>query len=396
MKLLVSTVAPYAWVRLDKYDRPVEKGQFVEAAFLNTFPRQVTSVIGVAPAVSNTIHRISIPTKNRANMLAALPFALEDSLSEDLEHLHFTVLHWVPGGDLEVMVIARDAVMRWIEMFADAGVKLDAIISEHALLPIHPDCTATVVKQSDDQFMVKTDPYMGFVLDRDAFDAWWDIESNQQIATAVNDQPLALELKAKGGTQVSHWAIGDDFRSWLEQVPGQLKKAVSMLQGEFEPLHLKPGNSLLTVAATLVLLALAALGVSNWLEAERLQQQYETNQQAIRGLFEEAFPGEEYLDRPRRQIASLLSISEDQPASEMFQYLLSVAADVIPANKAELEEVNYRDEQMQLGVSAPNFSTLDKITAQINARQDIQAALISSGTRDRSVTGQIKLMRRAQ
>lgn len=395
MKLLVSTVAPYAWVRLDKHDRPIEKGQFMEAAFLNTFSREVTSVIAVAPAVSATIHRISIPTKNRANMLAALPFTLEDSLSEDLEHLHFTVLNWIPGGELDVMVIARDTVKRWIELFADAGVKLDALISEYALLPIHPDCTTTIVKQSDDQFIVKTDPSMAFVLDRDAFDDWWALESNQQLAAGVNDQALALELKAKGGTQVSHWAIGDDFRSWLEQVPGQVKQAVSILQGEFEPLHLKPGNTLLTTAATLVLLALAALGVSNWVEAEHLQQQLDANQQTIRSLFDEAFPGEEYLDRPRRQIASLLSISEDQPASEMFQYLLSVAAEVVPENQAELEEVNYRDEQMQLGVSAPDFSTLDKMTAQINAREDIQAALISSGTRDRGVVGQIKLMRRA-
>jgi len=396
MKLLVSTVAPFAWVRLDKHDRPVEKGQFREAAFLNTIPAQVSSVIGVAPAVSNTIHRIAIPTKNRANMLAALPYSLEDSLSEDLEHLHFSVLNWVPGGDIDVMVVSRDAIAGWIEVFADAGVKLDAIISEHALLPIHPDCTATIAKQAEDQFIVKTDPYLGFVLDQDAFDAWWSLESNQQLATAVNDQALAVALKAKGGTQISHWAIGDDFRSWMEQVPAQLKQAVSMLQGEFEPLHLKPGNSLLTIAATIVLLALGALGVSNWVEAERLQQQYESNQQDIRSLFDEAFPDEEYLDRPRRQIASLLSISEDQPASEMFQYLLSVAADVVPENQAELEEVNYRDEQMQLGVSAPNFSTLDQITAQINARDNIQAALISSGTRDRNVIGQIKLMRSAQ
>ncbi len=393
MKLLVSTVEPYAWVRLDKHDKPVEKGQFIEAAFLNTFPKQVKAVIAVAPADATTFHRVDIPTKNRANMLAALPYALEDKLSEDLEQLHFTVLNWVPGGAVDVVVIARQALSQWIQTFSEAGVTLDGIVAEHALLPIHPDCDATIILQQPDQFIVKCDPTISFTLDRDAFDDWWSLEDNRQLKIAVNDQTLAQQLKSQGGEQVSHWAIGTDFRSWMEQAPELLRGAVSLLQGEFEPAHLKPNSRLLNIGAALTLVALLAMAASNWLEVKQLQQQTDANLAATRSLFEQAFPGQEYLDRPRRQIASLLSISEDQPASELFQYLLSIAAEVLASNNAELEEMNYRDEQMQIGLSAANFATLDNISAQLNARDDIRAALISSGTRDQRVTGQIKIAR---
>lgn len=393
MKLLVSTVAPYAWVKLDKRDRPVDKGQFIEAAFLNTYPRQVRSVIGVAPSDSTAFHQIEVPTKNRGNMLAALPYALEDSLSEDIEDLHFTVLKWVPGGMVQVAVIASKTLLDYIHIFEEAGVTLDAIVPELSLLPVHPDSDAVIIKQAEDQLLVKQNGHFSFNLDQDAFDDWWAVAENRQLNIGVNDQALAVELKSQGGEFVSHWAIGSDFRSWLEQVPEQLKNASSLLQGSFEPEHLKPDSRLLNVSAGLALLALLSLGTSNWIQANKLQVQFDANEQAIRQLFDEAFPGEEYLNRPRRQIASLLSISEDQPASELFQYLLSISAEVIPKNGAKLEELNYRDEQMQMGVSAPNFASLDEITAQINARKDIQAALISSGTRDQRVTGQIKMAR---
>lgn len=393
MKLLVSTVAPYFWVKLNKHGKPIENGQFRDAAFINTIPKSVTSVIGVAPADSITFHSVDIPTKRQANMLSAVPYALEESLSEEIENLHFTVMSWTPGAPAQVAVIAKDRLSQWIHIFQEAGIELDSIVPELALLPIHPDCTATIIMREDDQFVVKSAEYESILCDQEAFEYWWSEAQNQQAETAVNSQELAVELKSMGGVNVSHWAIGEDFRSWLEHVPDQLNSAPSLLHGEFEPEHLKPNSSWLNMAAGLAVGALLLLGVSHWIEANSLQDRYTANQQQIRALFDEAFPDQEYLDQPRRQIASLLSISEGNPASEMFQYLLDVSAQIVPANNAKFEEINYRNQQLQIGVSAPTFAALEQMTSQINARDDIQATLISSGARGKRVTGQIKMAR---
>jgi general secretion pathway protein L len=391
MKLLVSTIAPYSWVKLNSAGKPVEKGQFIEAAFLSTIPRDVSSVIGVAPADTTTFHHVEVPTKKRSNMLAAVPFALEDSLSEEIDQLHFTVMDWAPDRPAQVVIIARKTIELWLETFNSAGVKLDAIVPEQALLPIHPDSGTTLVKQSKNQYAIKTDPYRSFICDQDAFEYWWSDEKNRQLVIGVNNHAFAAELIAKGGDHVSHWAIGDDFRSWLEHAPAQLKSAPSLLHGEYEPEHLKPDSGWLNMAAGLAACALILLGASHWVEASKLQQRYDVNQQAIRVLFDEAFSGEEYLGRPRRQIASLLSISENEPADEMFQYLLGVSAQIAPVNKAELEEINYRDQQLQIGVTVPNFAALEKLTTQIDSLDGLRAVIISSGARDQRVTGQIKI-----
>jgi len=392
MKLLVSTVAPYQWVKLNKQNKPVEQGQFMEAAFLNTIARDITAVIGVAPADSTTFHQIQIPTKKRSSMLAAVPFALEDSLSEEIEQLHFTVMSWTPDGPAQVAIISREKIEAWLAVFEAAGVKLDAIVAEQTLLPIHPDCSTTLVKQSDDCYVVKTGPYESFTCDWDTFEYWWSDEQHRQLRIAVNDQDLAAELIAQGGENVSYWGIGKQFSGWLEHVPAQLDLAPSLLHGRYEPEHLKPGSSWLNAAAGLALCALVLMGADRWIEVNALQQRYDTSQQTIRNLFDEAFPGEEYLDAPRRQIASLLSISEDLPADETFQYLLGASTEAASKNDAELDEINYRDQQIQIGVTAPNFAALEALTTQINAQQGLKAALISSGSRDQKVSGQIKII----
>jgi len=396
MKLLVSTVAPYPWVKLNKHNKPVEKGEFIEAAFISTIPRDVISIIGVAPADTTPFHQVVVPTKKRSTLLAAVPYALEDSLSEDIDQLHFTVMDWVPGGSAQVAVISRIVLQRWLDTFDSAGVKLDAIIPELTLLPVHPESDATLVQQPGSRYIIKTSPYSSFSCDQDAFDYWWSDEENRLLKLAVNDQDLAANLLESGGDHVSHWAVGDDFRSWLEHVPAQLKAAPSLLQGAYEPEHLKPGGSWLNAAAGLSVCALLLLGGSHWVEASKLEQRYQGNQQAIQVLFEEAFPDEEYLGLPRRQIASLLSIREDAPADEVFQYLLSVSTGAAADNSVKLEEINYRDQKLQIGVDAPNFATLEKLATQLDALEGLRAALISSGARDQRVTGQIKIVMAAR
>ncbi len=391
MKLLVSTVAPYKWIKLDKTGAPVEKGQFTQTAFFNTIPRNVSSVIGVAPGNATTFHSVEIPAKKRANMLAAVPYALEESLSEDVDQLHFTVLDWTPEGFAHVMVIAKALLQEWIKTFSDAGVEFDNIISELSLLPIHPVCDASVVKQSADSYAVKSSPYKAFICDQDAFNYWWEDQQQQKLTLSINDRTLASELRSAGIDNVSHWPIGDDFRSWTEQAPELVDKVPQVLHGDYEPEHLKPSASWLNIAAGLAACALVLLGGSHWVEASKLQKQVDENQQEIRALFEEAFPNEEYLDRPRRQLASLLSISEGNPASEVFQYLLGVVTIVVPENQSQIEEINFRDEQLQIGVVASSFAALEQMTAQINEYENLRAVLISSGSRAQRVIGQIKL-----
>ncbi|MEE9447489.1 MAG: type II secretion system protein GspL, partial [Arenicellales bacterium] len=393
MKLIVSTVAPYPWLKLDKNGRPVDKGQFNEKAFLNTFPKEIQSVIGVAPAGSSTFHSVKIPSKRLANIQAAVPYALEESLSEDLDELHFTILDWAPDQPTQVSVIAKQMLKRWVETFSDAGVSLDAIVPELSLLPIHPSSEASVIEQSTGQYAVKINVFNGFACDQETFDYWWSDEANRELNIAVNDKGLAETLKQSGGEKISHWPIGEGFQSWLEHAPDQLNLKHSFLQNAFEPEHLKPKSTWLNVAAGIAAGALILLGASQWFEVNKLQQRYDANQQEIRALFDESFPDQEYLDAPRRQIASLLSISEDNPASEMFQYLLSIATEIMPAHQAKFDEINYRDQQLQVGISAPNFATLEAITTELNKIPDLQAALISSGSTDSGVTGQIKIAR---
>ncbi len=391
MKLLISTHAPHYWVKLNNKGQPVEAGEQSDASLLSALPKGVTSVIGVIPGELVTMHSVEVPTNRYANMLSAIPYTLEEKLSEDIENLHFCVLNWKAGQPASVAVASKETIESSLQLFGDAIGQLDGIIPDYALLPIHSSNSTTVVRAQDDRYFVKQANLSTVVMDQLAFEYWWQ-DADQEASYAVNNRDLANEMKANGGERVSLWEIGENFTQWVNHAPIPDIQQYSLLRAQYEPEHLKPSNDLLNWAVGIAACALILLGGSNWFELQRLKNQHQANQDEIRALFSEAFPDQEYLGQPRRQIATLLSIDDSGGVSEQFQYLLQVVSEIAPQNQAEFLEINFRNEALQVGVTAPTFAALEQMTAQLDDSEGIRAALVSSGSEANSVKGQIKLI----
>ncbi len=391
MKLLISTEAPHQWAKLDKKGMAVDKGELNDESFLSMVPKGITSIIGVLPGELVTLHSVEVPTNRYANMLSAVPYALEEKLSEDIDNLHFSVLDWKAGQAAEVAVISKAALDKTLERFGEAGLTLDSLIPDYALLPIHAESNVMVAQVDTERYIVKQGPYQAAIMDQFALEYWWQEVDKSQSFT-VSQRELANEMKENGGEQVSLWEIGSDFSGWLEHAPLPDTHRFSLLREGYEPEHLKPNNNVLNWAVGIAACALLLLGGSNWLELNNLKTQHQANEDEIKSLFAQAFPEQEYLDQPRRQISSLLSIDDSGDVDEKFQYLLQVVSKIVPENNALFGEINYRNSALQVGVLAPSFATLEKMTTQIDQTDGVRAALVSSGSEADKVKGQIKLI----
>lgn len=391
MKFLISTNAPHHWVKLSSKDAVLEKGQFSEADFMAAVSKGATSIIAVVPGEQVTLHSVAVPTNRQANMLAAVPYALEEKLSEDIDNLHFSVLDWQAGKDAQVAVVSKQTVNSVLALFGDAASRLDGMVPDYAFLPLHANGGSTVVRATAERYLVKQGAFDAMVMDPYAFEYWWQsVDVNKNYA--VNDRDLVSEMQSSGGENVSLWDIGTNFTHWLEHAPTPDLQKYSLLRAAYEPEHLKPKNTLLNWAVGLAAGALLFLGGSNWFELEQLKKQHQANEAEIKALFAATFPEQEYLDQPKRQIAALLSIDLSGSPSEQFQYLLEKASVAAPQNQASFLEINYRNQALQIGVTAPNFAALEQMTAQLDSAQGIRAALVSSSSRGDTVRGQIKLI----
>ncbi len=390
MSLYVSVVAPHEWALTDAEGKVIDSGT---AASLSDVARQQDreSVVGVVPGERVLTRSVQVPSRRRQRVLAALPYALEESLTTDIESLHFALLDWKPGSAATAAVVSRELLRSWSEACAGAGLVLDALVPDYLLLPSHPQTRYTVARMADDRICIREPGNKGVALSLETIEFWWQDIDIESAAIAVNDADLARKLIATGGRMVSEWPIGRTFTEWLGH-HGGMPPPVNLLQGQFRPTHrgrrfraFRPAAALLGTA--LVLTVGADVGEYVWLERRNTQLD-----QQILEVFRGAFPNITRIVNPRAQMQRQIELLRGGEATGgEFQRLLAVVANALPGANATLDEISYRDNVMVVTCNTPDFAGLDRFRQRLEAEPQIRAELLSSGSRDNQVTGRFQL-----
>ncbi len=396
MKLLIALDDPHQWALLDRKNRITNSAL---SPGLESLPplQKVEEVIGIVAGESVLIRELEVPGNRRSNVEAAIPYALEEELTEDVEALHFTLLEWSAGKPATVAIIARDYLDRKIRDFADAGLQLDAVIPEFLILPQHEKSELTIARLDQDRFYIRSGDVMALALDADSFEFWWQSLDRQQTM-AVNDVELARQLIHDGGQSVNHWEIGTDFPAWLTQVPlPNGLPGVSLLQGDYFPRHRKSKNRASKLAVMVGMIAFLVWWGSLTVEYQRLKKEITEATINTYELFARTFPDDLIVDdlsRVKNQVAALINrASSGSDEKSDFTVLLDSVSRVMPKLRAVVEEVSYRDRTMIVACLVPNLATLDKLKTTLNSESGISASLISSGSRDKKVSGRFRLKR---
>lgn len=88
------------------------------------------SVIVLVPATTVLTTTVNIPIKGGSRLRAALPFALEEQLADDIEDLHFAAGTRRDSGQVPVAVVAHEQMSEWLEQLDAAGLAASRIVPE--------------------------------------------------------------------------------------------------------------------------------------------------------------------------------------------------------------------------------------------------------------------------
>ncbi|MDX1518375.1 MAG: type II secretion system protein GspL, partial [Woeseiaceae bacterium] len=80
-----------------------------------------------------------------AKLLAALPYALEDQVADDVDELHFAAGHRDADGTLPVAVVRHDRLEAWLERLEQAGIEATRIVPENHGLARTPNTLSMLV-----------------------------------------------------------------------------------------------------------------------------------------------------------------------------------------------------------------------------------------------------------
>src|SRR6202142_1828053 len=107
------------WVSIDETGVPTAAKQRGPLSLAAAVARSAKVVV-LAPATQILLAEPELPPGSAVKLARAVPFALEELLTEDIDELCFAIGHRQPSGRTPVAVVSRSVLQGWLAELAAA------------------------------------------------------------------------------------------------------------------------------------------------------------------------------------------------------------------------------------------------------------------------------------
>ncbi len=380
------------WVRADETPRHLHCGTLVEASrSLQGGPPVV-----YVPGETVLLTSVNLPRGRRAQLLAALPYALEEQLIDDVERLHCAL--GVPEGDgrWQAAVVDRACVETWLAVLGAAGITPAALLPD-SLLPPAPvdgwrlvcDGERIVIRQSGNRGFVCQAPLLPALLAR----AVTETGCPDRFVLHGCETLPGIEQHCNGSRIETVAPPGGEAGALdpllLEAEPAEL----NLLQGDYSPRSqlaalLRPW---LPAAALLGLLLI--LGLTSQIGEYRELRDYSQRLDArMKQVFRETFPEVKRIVNPRTQMRHRLAALRNGGGSggPGFTAMLARLAPLIRQHpKVEVTHLRYADGRLEIRLVTPDLKTLDALRESLAKHTPWTIELKSANASGGRVDGRI-------
>jgi general secretion pathway protein L len=352
-------------------------------------------VVVLAPAAQILLAEPALPPGSGAKLVRAVPFALEEHLTEDVDQLSFAIGQRRGGGGTPVAVVSRSVLQGWIADLSAAGLEPQAIYPDILAMPENPG--QTVLWLENDRLAVRRPGAMPFAVELAP------VKEALVVAGVIGDPLQASEEPKPKESAILYvtredWArVQSDFEELLAEfaslrvqllADGPLPwlargmnaaDAVNLLQGEFsrtadysERWHrwrLAAG-----LAAALLVVHVAAQA----LQIRQAKHESAALDSEISQIFSSAMPGDASAD-PRRQMQSKLERIRKAGAGPQYflRALQSLSGALAATPKTTISALSYRENALDMTVNAPSLAALSQLT-QFVGKEGLAADIQSS------------------
>jgi general secretion pathway protein L len=382
------------WLTLDESGAPTptrQRGSLSLAAAVWRSGR----VVVLAPSAQILLAEPQLPPGSGAKLVRAVPFALEEQLTEDVDQLTFAVGRRRGAGGTPVAVVSRSVLQAWLAALSAAGLAPNAVYPDISLMPENP--SQTILWLEKERLAVRRPGALPFAVELSP------VKEALVVAGVIAD-PLdsAAEPKLKENailyvTREDWIRVQAQFEELLEEFASlkvqllpdgplpwlargiQSSDAVNLLQGEFSrttDYGVRWRQWRLPAALAVALLMIH-------LTAQALQLRHAKHESAaldgeISQVFSSAMPGDA-ITNPRRQMQSRLErIRKSGGGPQYFLRALQTLAGALAVTpNTTISALSYRDNSLDMTVNAPSLGALSQLT-QFVGKEGLSAEIQSS------------------
>lgn len=363
------------------------------------------SIIVLVPAFSVLTTSVDLPIKSAARLRAALPFALEEQLADDVENLHFASGKRGDDGLLPVAVVARSQMREWLDLLAEAGIRPDRLIPENHGLARIPGTMSMLV--AEDQVMFNDGAASEFAMQgvspSDAI-AVAGVLDNEEARTSghllVYCEPSDETRFEQDWNVLRHELDSVDINLLPDGILPRLavtvgaSRGINLLQGEFSakvdymPL-LRPWRTAAALLVGLLLLGFAGKLV----DYSRLSSEQEALREQFTQTYREIRPRDNReITDPGRIIEELRRDTGTTVSSGVFLPSLQQLSEALQANDgAKIEAISYRAGIIDVRLTAPDVATLDSIQKLVSTSGRFAASIQSTDQVGDKVSSRIQI-----
>jgi general secretion pathway protein L len=364
------------------------------------------AVIVLVPATAVLTTTVDIPVRGGSRLRAALPFALEEQLADDVENLHFAAGTRRDSGLLPAAVVAHTHMQGWLDTLQEAGITASKIVPENHGLARIPGTLSLLI--DDQQVMFNDGADNEFVIQgvkpSDALSMasalTEESDSGASSHLLVYCEPTAEEHFKHDWNALRNELSSVDLNLLPDGVLPRLAvtvasgRGINLLQGRYGPKTelgnlFRPWRHAAILLLTLGVVAFGGKAVDFYrlgLEEGALKAQFTEEYRQLR-------PDDtrEIVD-PVATVNSVRRSIGGPAAMQVFLPSLQQLSMALQQNStADIEAISYRAGVIDVRLSAPDVATLDNIQRLIGDSGRFSASIQSTDQVGDKISSRIQI-----
>lgn len=412
IRLASTTDQPVQWIAVDSTGarRSEIAAGTLDQAWDDIRDRQVIVMVPSAEVLTTSV---DIPVKG-AKLHAALPYALEEYVADDVDDLHFAAGQKRASGRTPVSVVSQQNMERWQSMLDDAGIHPVSMVADSYGLARIPGTISMLL--AENQVFINdgnnVELVMQDVTPGDALAAIGALDDGVPEETDDPDSPVQLprhvlvycEPEADARYQHDWIAIRQELDSIDVKIlpDGVMPRlavtvatgtGVNLLQGRYATKKeyrgiFKPWRYAAMLLMGFFLIGIAAKGTAYYL----LAKQEAELRQAFNAEYQQIVPGAPETDDPERVIESLRRRTGTSTVAPVFlQAMEDLSRALDQSSEAKIQAISFRGGVVDMRVTAPNVTTLDNIQRVISEGGKFAAVIQSTDQVGDSINSRIQI-----
>ena len=341
-------------------------------------------VLVLIPSSDVVITSVNIPSKNKKQLLQAIPFSLEDTLADDIENLHFAVKQDEASNHSQVAIIKRSTLEEYLDTFQENGITAHFILPETLGQFYRKDTWSILFNNEQHDVNVRLAELEGFVCDESMLELFLakQLESNKPKKIFTNRDKVDLPESLQILDVESVDANSMDYQSALSALPLNLITNFSRHSNK-STINWSVWRPTFVIAGLLVSVW---AGVFFW-QNNLLQQQSKLLNQKIEQVYKSSFPDGRIVDASVQMKSALDKLKAN--AGRVVDSPLPLISDISPLLKeykdVSLSEINYKENELTLIMQSPTLTRLETFKRDAAEKVKLKVDIKSSTTTSNKV-----------